>query len=148
MSQGSQGLPLQSILSYLEVDIAVAALVLGQVRAALATQGPGKEAQGEGSEVASSYLPQDWTPALPSLLSGPQVGRAPETWGMGEGYAAASSLFPHPTIHSTPRDRGRDRDGLGTKVGTGLYQGQKTEKGQCRNNSTASHLLRPSLCQA
>lgn len=73
MSQGSQGFCL-CILSYLEAVIAGAALVLGQVRAALATPGSGKEAQGEGSEVASSSSPQDWTPALPLLLSGPQAG--------------------------------------------------------------------------
>lgn len=40
------GLPLQ-IHSYLEADIAGAAQALGQVRAALATPGPRKEAQGK-----------------------------------------------------------------------------------------------------
>lgn len=33
--------------SYLEADIVVAALILSKVRAALATPGPGKEAQGK-----------------------------------------------------------------------------------------------------
>ena len=39
-------LPYPRILSYLEADFAGAALALGQVRAALATPGPGKETQG------------------------------------------------------------------------------------------------------
>lgn len=42
----SPPLPNPRILSYLEADFAGAALALGQVRAALATPGPGKEAQG------------------------------------------------------------------------------------------------------
>ena len=68
----AHSLPPLCILSYLEADIVGAALALGQVRAALATPGPGKEAQGEGSEVVSSSPTQRLDPVvLPQLLSEP-----------------------------------------------------------------------------
>lgn len=68
----AHSLPPLCILSYLEADIVGAALALGQVGAALATPGPGKEAQRVGSEVVPSPPTQRLdSVVLPHLLSEP-----------------------------------------------------------------------------